>query len=547
LVTTLQRCATFIVLILASFHGWAAVSAQLSEQDIDELESVRLTIRATQTRSTETLDLSHLESDFHVMGTNTSSQYRFVNGREQSWVDYQITLQPKRTGTLTIPAIQVGRDTTPTLTLRVRTLSEQTHQKIKELVFFETEVSATEVYVQAQLIFTRRLLYSNGVQLYSDLPGAPEIADAVVLTLGETTAGTIQRGSNSYGIVEQRYAIFPESSGDLTLPAINVTASVRLLESGRVSRKGVRVGTEPTTIRVNPVPPDYPVGHPWLPAEEVSVHQEISRLTPLNVGDTVTHELLVHVKGNAGSIVPPVLWSVRDDQLRIYPQNPVINDDTNSSRVSGSRLQTTSIVPLQPGDVALPEQTVYWWNTKTDKLAISKAPPISLNIGGAPIVAVADEPTPDTVPPEIEEHDPTVDIDWPPVINFVWVTLSIIALIYLCIAFGRWVTRFKPGNRTTSGSSIQSIRDANSPAELLNGIAVCLTPYFGAERAAAFDQFQRQSDVHNDLIMSLQRAAYGEQTTSFKQHKQMALRILRKFKPNEASKQQPVLPALYSW
>ncbi|MGK0222839.1 MAG: hypothetical protein ACI9ON_002079, partial [Limisphaerales bacterium] len=233
MVRHLLRLTCLLLASLSASATIAAVSAQLSAHDIDELESVRLTVRASETRQTETLDISALEKDFHVMGTNTSSQYRFVNGREQSWVDYQITLQPKRVGELTVPSIAVGRDVTPSMTLRVRQLSDDTRSKIDAMVFFETDVSSSSIYVQAQLVLTRRLLYSQGVQLYSDLPGAPEIEDAVVKTLGETTSSTTTREGQAYGVVEQQYAIFPESSGTFTIPGISITASVRLVEQGR--------------------------------------------------------------------------------------------------------------------------------------------------------------------------------------------------------------------------------------------------------------------------------------------------------------------------
>ncbi len=375
-----------LVIALLPLSTWGAVSVELSSQDIDELDSVRLSIRASETRQTETLDLSALERDFHVMGTNTSSQYRFTNGREQSWVDYKINLQPKRTGNLTIPSIQVGQESTPTLQLRVRALSDETRDRIKGLIFFENELSSNQVYVQQQIILTRRLLYSDGVQLYEDLPGAPDIPDAVVLTLGETKAGTAQREGRTYGAVEQRYAIFPESSGSLEIPAITVTASVRLVENNRVSRKGVRVGTEKETITIMPVPDNYPAGAPWLPARDVILHQLVDPATTANVGDTLTHEFLIHIQGNVGSIAPPINVDL-GDAFRSYPQSPVINDDTNGQFVTGSRLQTTSIVPVIPGELVVPQQRLYWWNTRTDTLEESTTPAITLTVSGDAIVA----------------------------------------------------------------------------------------------------------------------------------------------------------------
>lgn len=380
-------------LCLLTTFGWAAVSAQLSATQIDELESVRLTIRAGETRQTQTLDLSALEADFHVMGTNTSSQYRFTNGREQSWVDYQITLQPKRVGTLIIPSIAIGRDQTPTMTLEVRRLSSETRQKIDQMVFFENDISSDTIYVQGQLILTRRLLYSQGVQLYSDLPGAPDIENAVVQTLGETTSETTTRAGQTYGMVEQRYAIFPEASGDFVIPGIIVTASVRLVDRGRVSRKGVQVGTEPITVRVKPVPAIYPAGEPWLPAQNVSALQTLEPTLNVAVGDTLTHELLLHIIGNVGSVAPPQELELAPNEFRLYPQSPVINDDTNGDQVVGLRLQTTSIVPLVPGSLAVPGQKIYWWNTRSDEIEIATTETITLQTTGTAVNEAASSPS----------------------------------------------------------------------------------------------------------------------------------------------------------
>ena len=55
------------------------IRAALSDIEIDELETVRLSIKAFNTRETERLDLSALEDDFQVMGTNTNSPVSYTH------------------------------------------------------------------------------------------------------------------------------------------------------------------------------------------------------------------------------------------------------------------------------------------------------------------------------------------------------------------------------------------------------------------------------------------------------------------------------------
>ena len=132
--------ALLLALFTALAHG--EISARLSSNSIEELESVRLVIRAHNTRESESLNLAGLQENFHIMGNNTSTQYQYINGRAQSWVDYQITLQPKKVGALTIPPIRIGNLATKTLILEVRPLAASTRQQIDELVFYQQQFSS---------------------------------------------------------------------------------------------------------------------------------------------------------------------------------------------------------------------------------------------------------------------------------------------------------------------------------------------------------------------------------------------------------------------
>ena len=365
------RATGTLLLTLFLPYAHAELSVRLSNDSIEELESVRLVIRAHDTRRAETLDLTDLEKNFHIMGNNTSSQYQYINGRTQSWVDYQITLQPKKTGKLPIPPIRIGNFSTQPLTLDVQPLAPSTRQQINELVFYEQTFSSTRVYVQGQISMQRKLFFSNGVQLYGGQPGAPNIPDAKVITLGENQTTNIQRNGRNYGVVTQNYAIFPEASGTLTVPAAEITASVRILNSGRVSRKGVRVATEEETITVIPVPKNYPRDAPWLPATNVTLSQSFEPALSgavVNVGDTLTQTVKITVEGNTGASVPPLSSVLSSDAFRQYPQPAQLIDNTQGQNVIGQRIERRNLMPLNPGTLQLPANKIVWWDTKTNQI-----------------------------------------------------------------------------------------------------------------------------------------------------------------------------------
>ena len=227
--------------LLLGLVAWAHTAAGevrtiVEPRLVDEMETVRLTLRADGVTQGDSPDLAPLEVDFEVLGTQTSSRISTINGRTNSLLEYQINLRPRRTGEITVPALRVGDQLSEEIVLVVRPLDPGVRRTIERMVFFESELTAEPVYVQAETILIRRLYYSNGVQIYSDLPGVPEIENAVVIPIGDTQSSSTLSDGQRYGVIEQRFAIFPESSGTLAIPAISVTSSVRLQSGGRTRR-----------------------------------------------------------------------------------------------------------------------------------------------------------------------------------------------------------------------------------------------------------------------------------------------------------------------
>lgn len=363
----------------------AELRARVEPQEIDELGNARLTIRATGSNQTQALELSALEKDFDVLGTQSASQYRAVNGQVEAWVEYQVSLRPRRSGTLTIPPVSVGSESTRPLQLRVRPVDARVRDAIDRMVYFETELSANPVYVQAETVLTRRLYYSSGAQIYSDLPGLPEVANAVVTALGDTRSSTTFLDGQRYGVIEQRFAILPEQSGTLIIPSIAVTSSVRMESNGRMRRSGVRVSTEELKLEVLPVPGEYPADQPWLPATAVTVtdrwNPESARVA---VGEPLSRDIEVRVAGNLASAIPVLESALADAALREYPEPPYLQDDASGASVVGLRRQSYALVATQPGAVQIPSISITWWDVARGVVRKTETPGRLVTLVGTP-------------------------------------------------------------------------------------------------------------------------------------------------------------------
>lgn len=519
----IKLMALFARLVITTLVSLIAIPAQaevislLSSESIEELESVRLAIRHVGTRQSETLDLAILSNDFHVMGTNTSSQYQYVNGRAESWVDYQITLQPKRAGALTIPPIKVGNERTKAMQLEVRKLTESTRAKIAGLIFYEQEFSNDEIYVQSQLLMTRKLFYMDGVQLYGGQPGAPEIDDALVITLGENRNTSGIRNGNSYGVIEQRYAIFPQSSGSLTIPPIQLSASVRLLDRGRASRKAVRVNTDSAQINVLPIPNEFPKDQPWLPALDITLEQKFGTRTTqtIDVGENLSRVIELNVYGNTGAIAPSILTELDAQKFKQYPRPAVIKEDTNGSTLVGIRKEYTDIVALTPGTHMLPGIDIYWWDTEDKAVKQTSIAATVLTIDGKPLPQI-DAVTPVIKnPPTAAQSEPLVmrrPLDYRDNVGKFLLGLLLIAVLWRLVL---WLNQDKAAasrisQLDTTFSAYQAAIRSEDLLRIRSTLQTYLLIYFNTSQGESWHQFMQSSDWARDYASLLDSAKYSE-------------------------------------
>ena len=557
-----------LLLLSATFVANAELSTRLSSSSIEELESLRLVIRDHGSQQTEALDLSELQNDFHIMGNNTSKQYQYVNGRSQSWVDYQITLQPKRTGTLAIPPIKVGTQSTQPLSVSVVPLAPATRQKIDELVFYEQTFSTLDAYVQGQILMRRQLFYSNGVQLYGGQPAAPQIEDAVVITLGENSATTVQRNGKVYGVVTQNYAIFPESSGTLTVPPVEMTASVRVLNKDRVSRKGVRVSTEPQTINIRPVPSSYPKNAPWLPATDVTITQAFDRdLTQgtVEVGETFTQTIQVTIASNTGSIAPPLNLALSSEHFREYPDPPNLQDDTLGNEVIGRRIERRSLMALQPGVLSLPSSEIVWWDTRSDSLRRTALPATSISVTGTAITPKSGTATRAATPEQSSSAKQMQQLNSSNEINNAAKVFSTnratptllgnlgLSLVVLVVGWLSWRYAQRPNQkrrRALERSRTELLKEIQN--QNLDHIQRLVSDYlelrYGQTHNKAREIWIKEQPEAATLLQLLDQNSYDEKTRMPSEDiiLQLATNLLSK-KPNKTQKEKrrALLPALY--
>ncbi len=375
-----------IMTLYLSFNAQAnSLEASVDRTRLTENESVTLFLKAPGLQLTGDPELSELYQDFEVLAQQVRTNIQIINGKNHSERIWEISLLPRRTGTLIIPAITIGDVSSQPITLEVRAEPENTQASAD--IFLHSEIDHSgSIYVQQQLIYTLRLYYATTISDHglTDL----ELENVLMVQLGNRKDFEARINGRLYNVAEWQFALYPQSSGELVLPPQTFSGRVRL--QNRYSLGGlkhIRIQSPEHKINVLPVPDSFPADAQWLPAKAVTLSQQWSgNYAQWQEGTPLTRKLTLQAKGLTAAQLPPIEMPVQQG-LRQYPEQPQLSESPENLNQSGTGLvgeKTLSIalIPTAAGQLRLPEIRIPWWNTDTDQLeyATLEALPLSINV-----------------------------------------------------------------------------------------------------------------------------------------------------------------------
>jgi hypothetical protein len=377
------------------------LSAFVDRTNITINDVITFTLRLDVSLGNTRPQFTGLNQNFEqVGGISSRSTYTNTNGNVQAWTEYSLMLRPLTTGTLTIPSMRVGNDTTQPIQITVTDAATDSNNS--DEIFLRTSISKTESFVQEQLLFTIKIYYSIGFDQGAQLT-PPQIENAVVQQLGSDNSFQEVVNGISYNVTERRYVIFPQQSGELNIPPIYFNATVgrrgginRFFNTRTVVRD-ISLATEALKINVKAYPEEFD-GKTWLPASNLQLTETWNgNFENLNVGEAITRNVTIEATGLSSSLLPAVEFPALAG-LRFYPDQPVREDSANTEGVLGKRSESTAIVPSQAGEFVLPEVQLPWWNTQTNTLELATLPARTLTILPPVDAPDATSVTPTTAP-----------------------------------------------------------------------------------------------------------------------------------------------------
>jgi hypothetical protein len=395
-----------ITLLLLSSTVDAKVSAFLSSKSTGENQPVQLTLQIAGDQEM-TPDLSELEQLFEIIGRSTQQSISIINGKMSANRSLTLTLLPIQSGTIEIPPIRIGNESTQALVLEVTAQPQHEIEAERGEVVVELSLNKSRAYIEEEVILTLKLFQAPGIRAESlDIPQA-SMPDTRLTLLNEERY-TTQRDGSQFNVIERNYAVFAYQSGRLELGGVTYrgrsggSSLFSLLNDPFMSpqREPRFYSSESNQVDLEIIPiPEAFTGDRWLPAKNLQIVENgLTQQTPLLAGKPLVRRIMVLADGLTSAQLPLIEQSLPNG-LKSYQERPELKETPSRTGISSSRQISMTLIATEPGQYDLPAIEIPWWNIETGRQETARLEALSLEVMPAPATATGLQPQQTQLPP----------------------------------------------------------------------------------------------------------------------------------------------------
>jgi hypothetical protein len=378
--------AIFLSLITPSLL--AAITTHIEPSTVSQGESFRLTLTLDNVASSGIPDLIALQQHFNIDATEHSVSTNIINGNVSTVNQWVIVLTPKKTGTLAIPSIKIGteqstpsqitvtKNTTTKSTHAPKTFSSQQSSQKDDAISVQVDVDTKTPYLHQQVVYTVKLLHRG--QLLDASYQPPRMEDTLMMPLGNSREYQVSQQGELYTVEEQRYALFPQKTGEQLLEGPTFQA---LVYNGMPKR--MHATAKPTQFTVNPAPSSYKGAH-WLPAKRITLSEHYDKIAlKYKEGNTLIRTITLEGVGVPAELLPTLSANPRTS-FGVYPEKPALNNTLHKQNIVGTKTIQITYLLNQPGKITLPAYNLAWFNTTTGQEEHVTLPAHTLTVTALP-------------------------------------------------------------------------------------------------------------------------------------------------------------------
>lgn len=358
-----------ISLLLISSLAKAEVSAEVDRTEMVFGETINLTISSD---GTENPDLEPLKKLFELVGIQQVQEMNYINGKSRSLSRWIISLTPKQqVDAIVIPPISLGKEQTKPISIKlVATPKSITSVDGKDILKTQISLEVPTAYIQQQVILTLRIYANEQKVVKATNLIVPTLPDFSIKQLKDTQYSKNINGV-AYTVIERRYSLSAQKSGDIKIAPFTISA---LVINDHNQTQSQTVASNELSLKVKPKPTNYPTNAAWLPAKNVSLTEHWNKnIDKVLQGDTLTRSVNISITGLTSQQISP-LPNPTIVGIRSYPDQPKLADDWQQNTPNGNREEQQVLIPIQTGEITIPEMKIAWWNIDKDQLEFATLP-----------------------------------------------------------------------------------------------------------------------------------------------------------------------------
>jgi hypothetical protein len=232
-----------------------------------------------------------------------------------------------------------------------------------------------------------------------------EGGEAIIEKLGSDREYQTVRANRVYNVRERNYAVFPQSSGDLTIgPAVY---EAMIMPNAGFARQQ-RLRSDVLELKVLPAvapPPQYPQAV-WLPASNLSIVEDWSDGgSQVQQGVPRTRTISIVADGLLETQLPELEIETTPG-FRQYPDQPELDREVTATGIRARRTERFAVIAQAAGMIELPAVEVPWWNVDEERWEVAKIEGRTIDVLPAADVPVDDVAVaaPAGAPPVVPPH-----------------------------------------------------------------------------------------------------------------------------------------------
>ncbi|WP_251359244.1 BatD family protein [Kangiella sp. TOML190] len=372
-----------ILLGIVSFSpaSLAKIDLQLDRNNIREKETFELTLLVENPATlTASQNLQFLPPEFQVISSQRFQKSTVINGKFANRMGWSLQLISNSAGTFTLPAFTIGNESSDNFTIRILpALDELEDINPNSKIKLSSSISEEQVYVQQQILYTVRIYSSVPTRRRSITP--LQVPNAVVHKLDDAAEFQMVSKGVTYNVLEEKYVIFPQQSGELKIPPIQFRTNIIDTDASfsSLSRyRPIELQSQPFSVNVKTKPES--AIEPWIPAKSIELKAEWQPANQtFEVGTPASLDFIIKGVALLPEQLPEIVFP-EVEGLKLYRDKPNVETIINANGVNSYHLEKLAVIPSQAGTLEIPEIRVPYWDTTQDQQAYAVLPKITLQV-----------------------------------------------------------------------------------------------------------------------------------------------------------------------